>query len=353
MTRRVEQILHVSFWIISFWVLRSTFSEVTLDKVMLNGEVKTSMNTIYRTIPILFSIIAKIVIVYSNIFILFPRFSKDNKIKPYTGKLVLLFFIAFALEAVLNYTYILIDVESGMFPFFTTIPLNIFLSLLFFGLSLGYVFAQRNIHNELDKNRLIQEKLNTELKFLKTQINPHFLLNTLNNLYAISEKKKYLEISSGILELSNLMRYMLYEAKAEWVSLEKEVAYLRSVIEIQQFRLSIDDDILISFNIEGNYSDQKIAPLILVSFVENAFKHGIDDSKSSFIKMNLIVKEDTLLFLLSNSNHQNDRNTFEPSGIGLANVKRRLEIIYGSTFDLDISNTDEIFKVKLILPLRK
>ena len=202
------------------------------------------------------------------------------------------------------------------------------------------------------REQLLQEKLRTELNFLKSQINPHFLFNTLNNLYAIAERRENRELADGISELANLMRYMLYDCKAERVPLSKELTFLKSIIEIQRLRIAEEDEVVLAFDVEGNYNSKEIAPLILVPFVENAFKHGISPENQSFIKIALLVEENALSFEVRNSVFKDKKNELEThSGIGLENVKRRLELIYPEKYSLDILEENEVFKIKLKLEL--
>ena len=172
----------------------------------------------------------------------------------------------------------------------------------------------------------------------------------MNNLFALAEKSGERPLAEGISELSNLMRYMLHEANADRVPLSREIAYLQSVIELQQLRLDEEDDVLISLNVQGDYAGQEIAPLILIPFVENAFKHGIYLQESSFIKISLRIDEEQIFFHLINSKFEQQLNELqESSGIGLENVKRRLSLIYPDTHHLQIDNRSDTFEVKLTL----
>ena len=160
------------------------------------------------------------------------------------------------------------------------------------------------------------------------------------------------ELSRGIAELSNLMRYMLYEAKANRVSLEKEIAHIKSIIEIQQMRYHEDDEIWISLHINGEINGKEIAPLLLMPFVENAFKHGIAPNFNSFIKIELNVTTNKLKFVVSNSilkKTLSDLSTYK--GIGLENVKRRLMLIYPDKHLLQIEENEKLYRVSLELEL--
>ena len=352
-----EILAHLLFWVISYWALLQSFAfeyvqEISIDGNSIEEISETSTSREYLYFPLLFGLTAKAVLVYVNAFILAPAFFKEKDWKKYIAWTIPLVAATLGLEFGLNAAWNYLIGNIPFYPFFTALSLNLLLSLFFWGLSNAYVFGKQYFKNERLKQQLIQDKLAAELQFLKTQINPHFLFNTLNNLFALSERSKNVELSTGLAELSNLMRYMLYDAKAEQVALDKEVAYLKSVIEIQQLRLSPDDDIAIGLEVEGDYTGKKIAPLILISFVENAFKHGIDLRQSSFIKIKLQMESKRLHFSVVNSKFESQANELdEHSGIGLENVRRRLTLIYPEKHDLKIEESTGVFKVHLLIYL--
>ena len=196
-----------------------------------------------------------------------------------------------------------------------------------------------------------QQEKEAELKLLKGQLNPHFLFNTLNNLYGLSVVKSD-KLPNLMLKLSDLLRYSLYETKETLVSLEKEIKYLENYIALEKIRL--EDKTNIQFNKMGNFSDKKIAPMLLIVFVENAFKHlEITKNKLSIVNVNLKIENDKLIF--------NCVNTFDEteisipnieagkSGIGLQNAKKRLDLIYPNKHILQIEKENSNYKVELIL----
>ncbi|MFB9865064.1 sensor histidine kinase [Rufibacter immobilis] len=213
-------------------------------------------------------------------------------------------------------------------------------------LSLVVYSVQDAFKKEKENKLLRQEKTQAELAFLKSQVNPHFLYNTLNYLYAqaypVSEK-----LAEAILKLSDLMRYMLHDSPDGQVELEKEVDYLRSYIQI--FRLRFEDRFFVDFQVEGSVEGQRIASLVLIPFVENAFKHGIADDAANPIRLQLAVKGQDLLFEVENHihHHQKDQTT----GIGLQNIKRRLELLYPNQHQLTIQNNGDVYLVTLHLRL--
>jgi LytS/YehU family sensor histidine kinase len=202
----------------------------------------------------------------------------------------------------------------------------------------------------LDQQRhkeLIQEKLETELNFLKSQIHPHFLFNLLNNLYSLTLKKSD-KAPEVILKLSSLLDYMLYQSTTKYVSVEKEITLLKDYIELEKLRYGSRLKIL--FSIEGGYAGTYIAPMLLFPFVENAFKHGAaNEPGDTWIEIELSINSSKLVF--STKNQNNNKSATGKKGIGLKNVKRQLELLYENRFDLQIEDNSDIYFTKLILQL--
>lgn len=195
------------------------------------------------------------------------------------------------------------------------------------------------------KREIAAKKVTSELQFLKTQINPHFLFNSLNTIYSLAVKQSA-ETPEAVINLSEMMRYMLYEADRDFVPLEKELDYLKSYIQLQRLRLA--DGRGVTLNIHGEYHHQKIQPLLFVSFVENAFKYGTDFSGKTQIKIVIEITRTGLTFICENVVGRLQKNK-EHSGIGLENVKSRLKLSYPNTHELSIVNEDNMFKVKLYI----
>lgn len=203
------------------------------------------------------------------------------------------------------------------------------------------------IIDDMYRNEVIEKEKNAmELQFLKSQINPHFLFNTFNNLYGLSLSDPQ-KTPDAILKLSEMMRYMLYESNVEKVSLQKEVTYLQHMISLQELRY--DDQTYINFDISGNLENYSIAPLLLISFVENAFKHGDVMDKKEPLIISIKLKDGKLVFNLRNKISY--KNKDHVGGIGLQNVKRRLDLLYHNSYELDIKNDNVIFESSLTVNL--
>ncbi|MDA6070972.1 sensor histidine kinase [Flavobacterium sp. AC] len=201
------------------------------------------------------------------------------------------------------------------------------------------------------QNKLIAEthRTNTELIYLRKQTNPHFLFNSLNSIYSLAHKKSDL-VPDAIVTLSELMRYMLYETDNKTVALEKEVNYIQNYIELQKLRLNNIEDIFI--NVHGDTRNKFIEPLLLISFVENAFKYGTDYKGAAHVKIKIFILENTLDFWIENTieNYVKDP---ENSGIGLVNIQNRLDLLYPNAHELSITQDNQYYRVHLNLKLDK
>lgn len=222
--------------------------------------------------------------------------------------------------------------------------ISICLVLILIGgfIRLSYSF----LRNQNEKKALENAHLNAEVNFLKSQINPHFLFNTLNSIYSQAhQKSEHTEYS--ILKLSELLRYMLYESGELKVPLERDILYLNNYIDLQRMRLS--SKVMIHYNVEGQLEGNTIAPLLLITFIENAFKHGISYTKASVINIDIKIFEKTLTLLVSNP--VTETNSFTNGGVGLKNVARRLELLYAGNYLLDIVHNDHLHIVNLKINL--
>jgi two-component system LytT family sensor kinase len=199
------------------------------------------------------------------------------------------------------------------------------------------------------RNDLIRDKLETELKFLRNQTNPHFLFNTLNNIYALARKKSD-ETADVVMKLSKLLRFMLYEAKNPLIKISDEVRILDDYIELEKLRYN--DRLTLSFIREIDDENEPIAPLLLIPFVENAFKHGASESRfESYINIDLRLQNGILEFCVENTKEKYGKG-LNDENIGLTNVRRQLELIYRE-HTVSINSEETLFKVNLVINLRK
>ena len=205
---------------------------------------------------------------------------------------------------------------------------------------------------QTEKNELLTRNIETELQSLKNQINPHFLFNTLNNLYALTLKKSD-QAPEVVLKLSDMMRYMLYECNEKEVLMEKEFHYIQNYIELEKIRYSANTDI--ELNVDESLMEKRIAPLLLIPFVENSFKHGSQSSlEKAYIHINAKLNDDTMIFSVVNSKPQVIPGQIHPKkqgGVGLTNVYKRLELIYPNRHNLQIDDMPDSYSIKLIIHL--
>lgn len=220
------------------------------------------------------------------------------------------------------------------------------MAILLVGFNIAIKLMFKSLRDEQTLKELEHERLQSELEYLKYQINPHFFMNTLNNIHALvdidAEKAR-----KALVELSKLMRYVLYETGNKTISLSREIQFLENYIELMKLRYINKVDIKVEFPVE--VPEVQIPPLLFVSFVENAFKHGVSYRKDSFIRVLMELEGDKLLFRCSNSIGR--KVDEQHHGIGLDNIRKRLRLLFGNDYTLSIDEADECFNVLLIIPL--
>ncbi len=220
-------------------------------------------------------------------------------------------------------------------------------SVLIVGFDTGLLSGLRWIAAENEKVRLEKENVATQLTLLRTQVSPHFFMNTLNNIHALVDSNTE-EAKEAIIKLSKMMRYLLYETETEKTTLKKEVEFLESYINLMKLRFS--EKVRITLNLPTVVPDASLAPFLFTSFIENAFKHGISYKNDSFIIIDLIPGQERLLFTVKNSKNDN-KKIVEFSGIGIENTRKRLDLLYGEKYHLDIIDNEDLFTVNLSVPI--
>lgn len=223
---------------------------------------------------------------------------------------------------------------------------TIIINGFFVFLSTVYKFTVDWFFNEKEKRDLENQSLIAELAFLKSQINPHFLFNSLNNIYSLAYQKAE-TTPYAILKLSEILRYMLYESNDEKVALQTELEYLQSFIDLQKLRFKSPINVVLTIN--GEINQQQIMPLVLISFLENAFKHGIITDENNPIQINILLNQNKLLFTIKNK--KSNQNKDETGGIGMVNVIRRLDLTYPNLYKLNIDNRTDTYYCELYLDL--
>lgn len=235
-------------------------------------------------------------------------------------------------------------------PFFLASMVYHFFTLLFVvGVAQAIRLFRRQYRTAIRQSQLEKEKTETELKYLKSQINPHFLFNTLNNIYALARKGSD-KTAESVMKLSALMRFMLYEASAATVPLSAEIKIIEDYLELEKLRYT--ERLRVTFSKDIDNPEQPIAPLLLIHFVENAFKHGAGESRAEIdIHISVTLKESRLSAEFSNPVGL-ERVSQEPVRIGMENIKRQLSLLYPA-HRLTIDTSENRFRVVLFIPLNR
>ena len=223
------------------------------------------------------------------------------------------------------------------------------LSILILGFDTGLVFSQKWIISEKNKALLEKENIENKMAFLQNQISPHFFMNTLNNIHALVDIDTE-EAKESIIKLSRMMGYMLYESKTEKIPLQKEMDFIKSYIELMKIRFT--DTVEIILDVPDKLPAVNIPPLLTISYIENAFKHGISYNENCFIRISFSFDKGRMVFDIINKIYEPKGNVGN-SGVGVENTKNRLDLIYGNNYKLEIGKLpdENLFAVNLNVPL--
>jgi two-component system, LytTR family, sensor kinase len=342
MKKGLKILMHAIFWFYTFaW--RDVFGAIFSNKegLVLSDFIDPLALSHYVIFPLTF---------YFNYYFILPRYYKKGKVaQSWVGWVLLLFsFIAlrYLIQEVLFWHWL------GIKNYFegTTISFYIVDNLYYGGIliimSTLFWVLDDNIKSQKENFVLLEEKKTAQLAFLKNQVNPHFIFNTLNNIYSLVSSKSDKALPS-IEKLSQLMRYMYKDSDAPQVSLQNEIDYITSFIDLQTIRFSHKESIQYSFS--GNISQYSIAPLLLIPFIENMFKHGILNQVEKPLQINIDIKNGMLH--LSTFNFINTLHKDEASGIGLDNVKKRLVLLYPDKHTLKIETKENMYNTNLQIKL--
>jgi two-component system, LytTR family, sensor kinase len=342
MKRLYNILLHLAFWIL-FAILPITtviFSDEPLALDMLVYLISVYVLHVFNF--------------YVGYFLLLPLLLRKKKlILTIFGSIIFVLLFALIRFVIMKNLFNLIDIElsKGMIKF-----LQNNLSMLFEFTVQSFVFTAfafllRSTYewfiNQKQRSELLNQNQASELALLRYQINPHFLFNTLNNIYSLVYKKDD-KAPDAVMKLSEILHYTLYKANSEMVQLDNEILYLKSFIELQTLRVS--DPNFVSFTVEGYAGGKTIVPMLLLPFVENAFKHCKKELQGPGIIINILINDDFIEFRCKNYISGNgNTNKDNIGGIGLQNIKRRIELLYAKMHTLEISITDTEFNVYLKL----
>ncbi|MGB3545469.1 MAG: sensor histidine kinase [Saprospiraceae bacterium] len=351
-TRHRNTLLHVTFWVL--------YATIFFLQVSYGRREAPEWGVVIPDVS--FHIIMLLIISYVHYFFFLPRLIAGWAV----GRYLLTYgplFLGLTYLTLIGKQYLIdgftyeqpwvYSLRFGLNVFVAAVVVTTFVSLL--------RLAENYFELEAKSRELENQQLTSELRFLRAQVNPHFLFNTLNNMYYLSVDESP-RTANVIAKLAGMMRYMLYDSNAPTVPLAKEVEYMESYIELEKMRLNDDVPIAFEVHTEGveagamggvKQGSTRIVPLVLITFLENAFKHGISNgSGKSWITVSLNVSGNELNYTVKNSRVEEAAKTVtEQSGIGLVNVRRRLELSYPNRHSLDVTETETEYAANLKLQL--
>ncbi|WP_165734166.1 sensor histidine kinase [Polaribacter sp. 20A6] len=335
--KKITLFSHILVWLVLFSMpyLLSYGQEQDLNRVIA-----------HFWIPIAFYAI----IFYANYFVWIDKYLFSNK----TVHFIIINLIVIAsfiiLKEVLkdyyfNETFRITPKKEGVGPpikMFLYIQMLSYMAPLLF--SIAIKTTKRWVQTEAERKEAANVKLKSELQHLHYQLQPHFFFNSLNNIYAMVDISPD-QAKTSIHSLSKLMRYMLYETNVELISLSKEIDFMKKYIDLMKLRVS--DKTVVNYNFPQQETGIKVAPLLFISLIENAFKHGVSASKSSTIDINISTQDKTVLFTIENDDFPKKSDDKSGSGIGLVNIKKRLELLYLNKNSFSTIVKDNRFIAKL------
>ncbi len=294
------------------------------------------------------------ILVYVNIYVLFPKFILKKNYAKYLLSFLLVLCVFYVIRTELIYSFINENVwpesDSPQKAYSFNHILVVFLTGIYdvalvttIKLTADWIFERKRTE------QLQKVQLRTELNFLKTQIQPHFFFNTLNNLYALSIEKSD-KAPEMILKLSEIMQYVLYDAKEPKISLLKEINYINNYLELEELRFG--KSVTYELDIIGNIDDIFVPPLLFLPFIENCFKHGTKENDRMKVKINFEKISEQLVFSVKNNfNEHSETIANSKHGIGILNVQRRLKLLYNENYKLKTNIFEQEFNVNLKIPI--
>lgn len=322
-------LFHILFWLV-------LYLDEFLSLVGITEEIELE---IFKLIGM--EVVVDMTLVYVNLYILIPYFLFKKR----AWQFAVLSFLTLAIDTVIS-VYIFHGFSDPDVPYLSAFIGSGVLTATILGTAIGLKIFKIVIRNQQRISELKNTSLQTELAYLKDQINPHFLFNALNNIY-VQSRKRPKEASESILLLSDLLRYQLYDCAKEKVQLKSEIEYLQNYLELDRLRKS---KAKVDFKVNGTPNGSMVAPFLFIPFVENAIKHGTGLENEAQIDIEFEVAPKSIKFSIENTKPQQPLPQIE-GGIGLPNVKRRLALLYPEKHELKIEEGKENFKVELSLDL--
>ena len=351
-SRHTENIVYASMWFVAIglYVLDTMRDEDGVSGALLDAHTITHM--VCRLLPF-------IALFLVNNYLLIPRLLLHNRVRLYfiaAGVLVLIMWGYQYLGFMSYLDKVRLNMPHGPKPphRHSLLPLPVLLdftySLLVLGGNMAIALLFQRFDDRLKQESLTKANAENELAYLKAQINPHFYMNMLNNIHAMIEIDPE-KAQAMVIDMSKLMRYMLYDSSQTRIPLANEIAFLENYIRIMRRRFPENRVIIkYAFPPEEESSGVEVPPLLSLVFVENAFKHGISYRKESFVEVSIKLSENRLHFLCINS-HYPDSEDSQGTGIGLRNIRQRLYLLYGNNASLEITESENEYSVNMSIPL--
>ena len=295
------------------------------------------------------NVIPLAILFYINLYLV-NQYLERGRLGYYLLLAVLAFAIIMWLRLTLQLYYLPIDASALQIPSSFGMVLVAFLSgSVILVLGAFYQLLINRAIRELQREAILKEQQTAKLQFLRAQINPHFLFNTLNNIYSLAVTKSD-RTGEMVLRLSDLLRYVIYEGQQSLVDLVKEIDQLKKFVELFQMKQEFERDV--QFTVQGDPTGYQIEPMILIPLVENCFKHcDFEENDQAFIEMNLVLEKDQVSFTTRNTYNPDDQQRDKTGGVGLENIRHRLEMKYPERHQVMIKAGDGIFEIAVQMPL--
>jgi len=342
--------LHIAFWVL--YVVQDTM----LAWAWVGPSFKNISSARMLGIAVQAALINmpyKLLLSYFVLYVTIPNISAGaQRMSRIVTEVIAVYVVSIILYRLTSHYILYEKVYGGIIPDGNTFGIgNVIVAAMDIGFIAGLAASIKFVRIQLvTKEReksLVKEKLGAELKFLRNQTNPHFLLNTLNNIYGLARKRSE-DTAEVVMKLSELLRFILYESRSDLITLSDEIKVIEDYLELEMIRY--DERLSVGFNKSLDNGCYRIAPLLLLPFVENAFKHGVSETRfESFIRIDIQAKDGRLDFTIENTKDK-DHQCHNGTNIGLLNVKRQLELSY-KDYRLDVHNNDHLFTVNLFLNL--
>lgn len=336
----IQRKYHILFWVIYF-----TFNVIRWGSYFDDYWYSLKSNLVEFPLHI--------IIVYVNLYYLLPKFILTKNHKQYIFNIFISLGVLYVLRTGVNYLLVIKDIwpeaESVQKAFTFNHVVAVVLGELYVLALVTAIKLTVDWVCERKKAEGFQKiQLETELKFLKAQIQPHFFFNTLNNLYALTIERSE-KAPEVVLKLSEIMEYILYEAKGKKISLYNEIKYVQNYIDLEKLRYG--DRVNVDLSIQGNIENIQVPPLLFLPFIENCFKHGTKDN--NYLNVSIYFEKTAANFLIFSvvNNYNQFTNKVKNHGIGNKNIKRRLELLFKDTFTLEIKGGKQNYSVSLMIPL--